>query len=84
MFRLKKKPLHKCKILFIAPDVGSGGAENILFNVIKERSKEEVFVVSLKEIGFYGKKLIKNGYKVYSLNMKKNIFIFFKVFKLFS
>lgn len=83
MFRLKKKPLHNCKILFIAPDVGSGGAENILFNVIKERSKEEVFVVSLKEIGFYGKKLIKNGYKVYSLNMKKNIFIFFKVFKLF-
>ena len=49
MFRLKKKPLHKCKILFIAPDVGSGGAENILFNVIKEEVRRS-FVVSLKKL----------------------------------
>lgn len=76
----KKK--SKCKILFIAPDVDSGGAENILFNIVKMNNSKDVFIISLTKGGYYGEKLRKEGYKLYALNMKKNIFIFLKVFKL--
>ena len=72
----------KCKILFISPDLGSGGAENILFNIVKMNNSKDVFVISLTDIGYYGEKLEKEGYKLYSLKMKKNIFVFLKVFKL--
>ena len=76
----KKK--SKCKILFIAPYVDSGGAENILFNIVKMNNSKDVFIISLTKGGYYGEKLRKEGYKLYALNMKKNIFIFLKVFKL--
>ena len=80
MLNFPKK--SKCKILFIAPDVDSGGAENILFNIVKMNNSKDVFIISLTKGGYYGEKLRKEGYKLYALNMKKNIFIFFKVIKL--
>ena len=80
MLNFPKK--SKCKILFIAPDVNSGGAENILFNIVKTHNSKDVFIISLTKLGYYGEKLKKEGYKLYALNMEKNIFIFLKVFKL--
>lgn len=81
MFKLEKK--KKCKVLFISPDLGSGGAENILFNVVKNIDKKEVVLISLTDIGFYGQKLIKEGYQIYAINMKKNLTLIIKIWKLF-
>ena len=75
---------QKCKFLFIAPGLDSGGAEKILFNVATNINKDKIILISLTDIGFYGNCLIEKGYKIYSLNMKKNIFFIFKVFKLFK
>lgn len=71
------------KILFISPDIDSGGAENVLFNVLKTRNKKDVALISLTNVGFYGQKLENEGYKIYSLNLKKNFFSIFKIFKLY-
>ena len=83
MFKIfNKKQNFNNKIIFISPDINSGGAENILFNVAKTKSKNEILLISLTDIGYYGTILRKEGYRVYALNMKKNIFIFFKIFYL--
>ena len=81
---LQEKYKSNCKILYISPDIDSGGAENILYNVLQKRRRKEVFIISLTDIGYYGKKLIRDGYKVYALNMKKNIFDFKSNFKSFK
>ena len=75
MFNFLKKK-SKCKILFIAPDVDSGGAENILFNIVKTNNSKDVFIISLTKLGYYGEKLKKEGYKLYALNMKKYFYFF--------
>ena len=33
-------------------DIGSGGAENVLFNVLKTWNKKDVTLISLTNIGF--------------------------------
>ena len=68
----------RTKLIFIAPDINSGGAENILFNVAKTLNKEDIVLISLPDIGFYGSKLKNYGYEFYALKMKKNIFAIFK------
>ena len=68
----------RTKLIFIAPDINSGGAENILFNVAKTLNKKDIVIISLTDIGFYGSKLKNYGYDFYALKMKKNIFAIFK------
>ena len=75
LFRRKN---FRTKLIFIAPDINSGGAENILFNVAKTLNKEDIVLISLTDIGFYGSKLKNYGYEFYALKMKKNIFAIFK------
>ena len=83
MFKIfNKKQNCNNKIIFICPDINSGGAENIIFNLAKAISKNDILLISLTDIGYYGSILRKEGYKIYSLNMKKNIFVFFKIFYL--
>ena len=80
MLRLWKKNenLHT-KIIFIAPDINSGGAENILYNVAKNQNNKDITIISLTDIGFYGNKLKDSNYKIYALNMKKNLFLIIKL-----
>ena len=40
---------------------------------------EDIIIISLTDNGFYGSKLQEKGYKIYTLNMKKN-FLFLKSF----
>ena len=61
------------KILHIINSLDIGGAENILFNIVKSQSNKEVVIISLTKGGFYGSELKKKGYKVHNLNFKKNI-----------
>lgn len=80
MFKLfNKKKDSNNKIIFISPDINSGGAENILFNVAKTKSKNEILLISLTDIGHYGSILRREGYEIYALNMKKNLFVIFKL-----
>ncbi len=75
---LFKRKISRTKLIFIAPDINSGGAENILFNVAKTFNKKDIVLISLTDIGFYGSKLKNDGYQLYPLYMKKNIFVIFK------
>lgn len=74
----------KFKVLFISPGLDSGGAENILFNIVLKMKKDKIILISLTNYGFYGNKLREKGYKIYALNMKKNISFLFKIFQLFK
>ncbi len=71
------------KILYITNSLDTGGAENILFNLLKRSSKIESFIVVLTSLGKYGKELKENGYKVVDLDIKKDISSFLKIFYLF-
>ena len=77
----KNENLHS-RIIFIAPDINSGGAENILYNVAKNQNNKDITIISLTDIGFYGNKLKDRDYKIYALNMKKNLFLIIKLFYL--
>lgn len=79
VFKIKKE---KCKILYISPGLESGGAENILYNVVISQNREDIVLISMTTIGYYGYQLRQRGYRVIALNMKKNILIFFKFLKL--
>ena len=71
------------KILYIINSLDLGGAENILFNILSNtKNKKNIKIISLTSKGFYGTQLSKEGYKVYSLNIKKNISSFIKIFRL--
>ena len=55
---------------------------NILFNLAKTKNKNDILLISLTDIGYYGSILRKEGYTIYSLNMKKNVFALLKFFYL--
>ena len=59
------------KILYIINCLDLGGAENILFNILSNKNKKNIKIISLTSKGFYGNQLSKEGYKVYALNIKK-------------
>ncbi len=67
--------------MHVITGLGNGGAEKILYEVIKHTPEICHVVVSLGGLDFYGKKLQDLGAKVYTLNMKNN---FLNVFKLFG
>ena len=71
------------KTLHITNSLNLGGAEKILFSVVNSQANKDTVIISLTSKGFYGDALIKKGYRVHYLNMKKNLFIFSKIFKLF-
>ena len=71
------------QILYIINSLDLGGAENILFQILSNRNKKNIKIISLTSKGFYGNQLSKKGYKVYALNIQKNISAFKKVFRLF-
>ncbi|MCK5042242.1 MAG: glycosyltransferase [Sphingomonadales bacterium] len=62
------------KIVHIISGLGSGGAENILFQLVTKNTVEnqQHYVVSLSGAGFYGEKLENANIKVYYLNLKSN------------
>lgn len=65
------------KIVHIITGLGSGGAENMLYKLIKYSDKEKYHyeVISLTDKSIYGPKIQEMGVKVHSLNLnKKNMF----------
>lgn len=65
------------KIVHIITGLRSGGAESMLYKLLKYSDKGEYYheVVSLMDEGVHGKKIEELGFKVHCLNLnKKNIF----------
>jgi glycosyltransferase involved in cell wall biosynthesis len=73
------------KVVHVIVGLNIGGAELMLFRLIKSHSKDVINhqVISLTSLGSLGPELIKNNIPVYSLNMKKNpLHLFFSISKL--
>ena len=81
---IKKNTKKHNKVLHIINSIDLGGAENIFFNLIKESNKSNLIIISLTSRGIYGEYLKKNGFKVFELNLKKNIFSFIGFIRLIN
>lgn len=59
------------RIVHIITGLGSGGAENMLYKLIKYSDKSKYYheVISLMDEGVIGKKIIDEGTKVHSINL---------------
>jgi glycosyltransferase involved in cell wall biosynthesis len=57
------------RVLHIITGLGNGGAEKTLVRLITSETKNSHVVISLMNLGFYGERLRKLGYKVETLNM---------------
>ena len=60
------------KVLHIISGLKSGGAEGVLYRLILNDNKNEHYVISLTNEGFYGHLLKKKKIYVNCLNLKKN------------
>lgn len=66
------------RIVHIITGLGSGGAENMLYKLLKYSDKEKFYheVISLMDEGELGEKFKNEGIKIHSLNLsKKNFFV---------
>jgi glycosyltransferase involved in cell wall biosynthesis len=70
------------KIVHVVTSLLDGGAEGVLFRLCTYDKTNKHIVISLKGRGKYGKILLKQGIKIYTLNMKPNIFSFFSLYNL--
>lgn len=71
------------EILHIITGLNVGGAESMLYKLIKNTYKENNYtVISLTKNGLIGEKIKNLGVEVINLNMKKSITIFSKLFQL--
>tara|TARA_Y100000589_G_C27185849_1_gene642638 strand:+ start:970 stop:2100 length:1131 start_codon:yes stop_codon:yes gene_type:complete len=77
-----KRNNFNCKKLYVTNTLESGGAEKILFQLIKDSNKSDISIISLTSLGTLGRKLINKGFRVYALNIRKDFISIFKIFKL--
>ncbi|CAN7341499.1 glycosyltransferase [Paenibacillus sp. LjRoot56] len=65
------------RVIHIITGLGSGGAENMLYKLLKYSDKQRYYheVISLMDEGVMGEKIEKLGIKIHTLNLsRKNIF----------
>ncbi|MBP1969192.1 glycosyltransferase involved in cell wall biosynthesis [Virgibacillus natechei] len=67
--------MQKIKITHIITGLNMGGAETMLYKLLKhiDKDKYDVNVISMMDDGVYGEKIRNLGFEVISLNMKKGI-----------
>ncbi|MBM7453015.1 glycosyltransferase involved in cell wall biosynthesis [Acholeplasma morum] len=70
--QVRKEGIYKRKITHLITGLDNGGAESMLYKIIKNRdqSKFTYQVISLDSKGFYGPLIEKEGVKVVALNMR--------------
>lgn len=78
------KNKHNLRIIFITTSLGLGGAEKILYEILKEFKKREILVISLGDKDFFSSKLYNLGIKVEYLNLKNNLSLIYKIFRLIN
>ena len=72
----QNKLKNNLKILYIINSLELGGAEQIFFNILK--NKKNILIITLISEGYFGNKLKKKGFKLINLNMKKIYLSFLK------
>ena len=82
--KIKNKNKNNFKIIFIATSLGLGGAEKILYEIIKIFKSKDILVISLGDIDFFSKKLNNLGIKVEYLKLNNNLFLLKKLFRLIN
>src|SRR5699024_3018079 len=67
--------MRKTKITHIITGLNMGGAETMLYKLLKHVNKDkyDINVISMMDDGVYGEKIRNLGIEVISLNMKKGI-----------
>jgi len=79
---LKSKTI---KLGYLITDLNTGGAEMQLFRIVSNLNREQFqpFVISMGTEGVVGEMLSRLGIKVYPLNMKRGLFSFKAIWKLY-
>ena len=72
------------KILHIITGLGSGGAESNLYKICINDKINQHYVISLMDMGIYGKLLKKKNINVKYLDLKNNFFSIIKILKLIA
>ena len=68
------------KIIHIISSLDFGGAEKTLFNICKNDKNNEHIIISLTNLGEYGKILKKKNFSVHVCDMKSTIFSLFSFY----
>jgi len=71
-------------ILFICNSLDLGGAEKIMFEIIKSLNFCKKEIICLKGRGHLSKLFEKEGVKITYFNLNKNIFDFIKILKIYG
>lgn len=72
------------KAIHIVSGLGDGGAEAALYRMVISNTDEESTVISLSNKSKYGKLLEEKGVTVHALELSFNLYIFFKLYKLYK
>lgn len=71
-------------ILYICNSLDMGGAEKILYEIIRNCKFYNKEIICLKSKGYYSKLLENEGVKINYCNLNKNLFDFLKILKLYK
>tara|TARA_B110000444_G_C18851844_1_gene606436 strand:+ start:8378 stop:9508 length:1131 start_codon:yes stop_codon:yes gene_type:complete len=79
--------MQKDSLVFVTTGLGSGGAEQVLYNIIKKANKDHrILVISIIGDGYFKDKIKELGVEVLLLNFNKNFFFklgfFITIFRL--
>lgn len=74
----------KLDILYICNSLELGGSEKIMYEIIKNNRKYKKEIICLTSDGYHSKLFENEDVKITYCNLKKNIFDFFKILKLYK
>ena len=75
---------EKLDILYICNSLDLGGAENIMYEIIKNSNFYKKEIICLTEKGYYSKLLENEGAKITYCNLNKNPLDTIKIFKIYK
>lgn len=78
------KEKNNLEILFICNSLDLGGAEKIMYEVVKNFKSYKIEIICLTQRGYYSKLIENEEIKVSYCNLKKNVFDIFKIIKLYK
>lgn len=70
-------------ILYICNSLDLGGAERIMYEIVKDFKCYKKEIVCLTKPGYYSALIEKEGIKIIYCYLNKNLFDFFKIFKIY-
>ena len=75
---------ERLDILYICNSLDLGGSENIMNEIIKNNRQYKKEIVCLTSNGYYSKLFENEGVKITCIKLKKDLFDFLKIFKLYK